>query len=653
MLKKLPHIGHDYETYSEVDLKEVGPWAYSIHPSTEVISWALTLEEEEPQLWLPGQKYLKPVYEAEKYVWCAWNNFFEYCIWHNTLKLPALPIENQLCTQALALALALPRSLGECGQVLGLPQELVKNSRGEELIRVLCSPDKKTGERNRDPVLLEEFYEYNKQDTIAERAVKKLTRPLIPQEREIWEIDFRMNIRGVPVDVDLLKGASKVYIDFKAPLKEKLKKETGLDNPNSQPQFKNWLHEKGYPVENLQKATIEELIASCEDKQLIKLVEWRSALARTPLTKYGKILEKKGNDGRFHGALSYHVPTTGRWSSTGVNFQNLNHPTLDQPDIEICIELLKRGDVDLIEWLYDDPIEAMSSCLRGIMRAEPGKRLIVADYKAIEARVIAWLAGEEDKLNVFRTHGKIYEHAAVGLFGVASIDTVEYDQRQSGKVVELACGFQGGYRAVLRMARSRGIDIKSIAKKLGHKSATAFAKFLVAQWRSNNRKIVKLWKDTERAAIRAVLDPGKVYKVNQYFAFKCIKGMLLCQLPSGRQLAYFNPKIETGPYDEPQLTYWCVDSKKHKWMKRHSYGGDLVQGVTQGAARDVMAHAMPKLVKKGYDLVMLIHDEIISEMKFGIGSLKEKIKIMCELAPWMKGLPVAADGFESVVYRKE
>lgn len=659
------HISHDFETYSEADLKEVGAWAYSQHPSTEVLSWALKIDDEEPQVFFPADpddpnswRKLTRVtrqYRPEDHHWYAWNAWFEWCIWVNTLGLPPPPTENWFCTQALALALALPRDLATCGDVLGLPANLVKNPRGKELIDLLCKPDKYTGERNQDPDLLLELYDYNKQDTVAEYAIKQKTRPLIPHERRIWQIDLEMNIRGVPLDTELLHSAATVYEGYKTPLKQKLIERTGLKNPNSGPQFRGWLAEQGHPLPNLQKATITEFLATCDDPELKRTIQWRSALARTPLTKYGKIAEKMGTDGRFHGALSYHVATTGRWSSTGVNFQNLSHATLAQEQIELCIAALKLADAPLIEALYDDPIEAMSSCLRGVLRAEPGKRLIVADYKAIEARVIAWLAGHTERLRIFSTHGKIYEYAATQLFGIDHIDDVAKDsvERQAGKVSELALGFQGGYRALLNMARTNGIDLEAIAWDMGHGDAETFAKGLVKKWRAANPQIERLWHDTERAAIRAVANPGTVHWVGNKYCFKKIPGMLLMKLPSGRQLAFFQPTLHEGVYDKPELRYWCVNSKTHKWAQKHSYGGDLAQSATQGIARDVMAHAMPNLVTAGYALVMLVHDEIIAEMPWGVGSLAEVIQIMRDKAEWAAGLPIDADGFEDERYQEK
>lgn len=649
-MKKLLNISHDFEAYSDVDVKKVGAWAYSQHPSTEVISWAIKVEDEEPLLWLPGQPLPHAVKNATDYLWHAWNNFFEYCIWHHTLKLPSLPIENQSCTMALALALALPRSLGDCGKALGLPTELVKNPRGEELIQKLCKPNRK-GERNRDPALLEEFYAYNKQDTVAEYAIKNKLRPLSAAERKIWALDFRMNIRGVPVDTELLKKGAEAYEGIKGPLKARLKARTGLDNPNSGPQFKGWLADKGYDLPNLQKPTLAKVIADCGDAELIKTIKWRSALARTPLTKFASTIGRLGNDNRYHGALGYHVATTGRWSSSGMNFQNLTHPTLTPEQVEQCIKAIKVGGAELLEMLYDDPVEAMSSCLRGMLCAPPGRRLIVADYSAIEARTLAWLAGQQDKIDVFKGHGKVYEHAASRIFNVA-IEDVDKAQRAAAKVAELACGYQGAYRALLKMARGHGIDLAGIGKTLGFPTAEAFAKSIVSRWREASKRIQLLWYATERAALRAMQSPGNVVPVNDKGRFLKVPGWLLFQLPSRRQLAFFNPRLSEGEYGL-QLSYWCVDPTTKKWQEKYTYGGDLVQSWTQATARDVMAAAMAPLEAAGYPNTLLVHDEIIAEVPEGHGYLEEMVAIMCDERhrPWANGLPVIAKGFEAQRYQ--
>ena len=665
MTKTLPHISHDFETYSDIDIS-VGAWAYSQHPSTYVKCWSIKVEDDEPVVWLPGDPLPEQVEAANDFTWFAWNAFFEWCIWHNTLKLPPLPLENQMCTRALALALALPPSLGECGQVLGLPDHLVKNPRGKELIDLLCKPQIKSGRDKKTKLerelekghtiesLHQELYGYCGQDSIAEHSIKQLVRPLIPRERQLWQIDFEINIRGVPLDVDLLENAAYTYENIKEPMKAELIQLTGLKNPNSGPQFKGWLAEQGFPVDNLQKPTVKALLDEVNSHGLVslaKIIEWRAALARTPLTKYAKTLEKLGNDGRFHGALDYHKATTGRWASTGVNFQNLSHSTFTPEEIETCVSALDLRDPEFFRAMYQDPIEALSSCIRGMIKATAGNRLIVADYKSIEARVAAWLADQMDKLQIFATHGKVYEHAAAQIFRVA-IDEVTKSQRAAGKVSELACGYQGGYRALLGMAVSLGIDMAALAEEFGYTSAEAFARYIVRQWRAANKRIESMWYETDRAVLRAMQNPGEVFDVRGKYAFKRIKGMLLCRLPSGRQIAFFNPRLREGEYGL-EVEYWAMDPEKHKWMRRKGYGGSFFQSVTQATARDILGHAIPNVEAAGYPIVLLVHDEVVAEVPIGHGSLGHMCKVLCDLPSWARGLPVAADGFEDVRYQEK
>lgn len=642
-------ISSDCESYSELDLKKYGAWAYSQHPSTELISWAFAVGDEEPQLWTPGEELPDEFYQPEKYLWHAWHAFFEYAMWVNVLKLAPLPIHNQSCTMGLALALALPRSLGECAQVIGLPGSLQKDKYGKDLIAKLCSPGR-GGVRNRDPELYGHMYEYNKQDVVAERAVKNYCRPLDPFERRVWQIDFEINIRGVPLDVPLLRNAAQVYEAAKKPLKDKLTARTGLANPNSGKQFKEWLHAQGHDLPDLTKSTVNEFVSTCQDGELKQTIAWRSALARTPLTKYGKLLTSMGRDGRYYLALKYHLAKTGRWSSTGMNFQNLTTPTMTAEEVEVCVSALKLGSYDLINAMYEDPVEAMSSCLRGVMCAKAGHRLIVVDYKAIEARVIAWLAGQQDLLEVFRTHAKIYEHAATGMFNVP-LEEVTKAQRAAAKVAVLACGFQGGHRAILTMARGHGMPLEAIGRDMGYESVEAFAKAIVAKWRKANARIVQLWADADAAAIRAVKEPGTIQRINRLGAFKVVGDFLMLKLPSGRKLSFFKPKVVEGRYGGYQVSYECVDSRTGKWVRKEGYGGDWVQSWTQAVARDIMADSLPRLVEARYKLIMMIHDELIAEMPVGVGSLQEMIDLMCDQPGWSEGLPVAAKGCETIRYQ--
>ena len=652
-----PIVGLDYETYCELDLTEVGPWAYTEHPSCDVISAAYVIDDGDPVLWLPGDPLPDFALHPERYELHAYNAFFEWCVWHKLLKWVKAPIRLWHDTRAKALAMALPRDLETTCEVLRLPDELAKLKEGKDLIKDLCSPDKH-GKRCRDPIKLTRFYEYNKQDTVAERAVRKCVRDLTPAERELWELDFKINIRGVPLDGDLLRSASRLYTRIKPGIITELKELTRLDNPNSVPQFKGWLHARGHKVPNCQAVTMTELKEAANDPQLSHIIDLRSQLGRTPLAKYASVLRRLGADGRFHGALEYHKATTGRWASTGVNFQNLTHPKLSLHDIELAVDLIKYGDPALLDMFFDEhAIEVLSSCLRSMIRARPGYKLIVADYSSIESRVLAWLAGQLDKLDVFRGHGKVYEHIASVMYGLP-IDQITKGspERMTGKIGELLCGFEGGWKAIVKGAIKQGLHI---SRDQAEKIKTG--------WRAANPAIVALWTMNNKAAIMAMRNPGKVirvkdmandeqrkYRVNEKLAFKKVGNFLFKQLPSGRVLSFCKPRLTEGRYDNLQVSYECVNSKTHQWSVKHGYGGDFTQSDTQAVARDLLAHAVPKLERYGYPVVLLIHDEFIIEVpdkpQYNLDEVKE---IICELPDWAEGLPVSASGFEDYLYHEK
>lgn len=654
-MTRLINISHDFETYSEADLSKVGAWAYSQHPSTEVICWAMAVEDTSPILWLPGNEYPYAVQNYSHYMWHAFNSWFEYCIWVNVLKLPPLPIQNQSCTRSRALAMALPRSLGEVSRVIGLPVDKRKDKNGKALIRKLCMPQtkgrgqNKTYYRNRDPQLLQELYAYCLQDVVAEREVGKLVPPLSPKERGLWERDFQINLRGVPVDTDLLDNATAIYEQIKVSLHDKLVIKTGLGNPSSGPQFLKYLAGQGCPVPNLQKATLDE-VKQTLPAPLKQIVEERSSLIRTPATKYASVASMLGTSGRFHGALTYHMANTGRWSSTGVNFQNLNRPKLKPYEVGAAVDLMKARDANVLKPFFGDPMETITSCLRAMLYAPEGNKLIVADYKSIEARMLAWLAGHEEKLAVLRGHGKVYEHAAMQIFNLANIDDVNKDQRQAGKVTELACGYGGATNAILNMAKTLKIDLQAIALSMGYDSAESFAKDIVKKWRKANPSIVNFWRQMENAA-KDTLRTGRPHAVNQYLYYELWRDFLFMVLPSGRRLSFKDPHFTEGLYG-PQISYWRVNSVTGKWVIHHTHGGDQAQSASQAGSRDVLSWAVPDLEDAGYSLVMLTHDEAVADVPEGFGSLKEMSAIMCKDRPWYVGLPLDADGFEARRYEK-
>ena len=665
-------ISLDFETYSECDIRSAGAWAYSKDKSTRVICMAYAIENEEPKLWLPNQPFPDFIKNPNNYEIHAWNSFFEWVIWTHVLKQPTPPITQWHDTAALSSAMALPRALGSCGYVLGMPEDLLKNKRGYFLIQKLSMPNIK----NNDKVLLREMYDYCMQDVITERAIAKKLYKLNSTERKVWELDQTINIRGIKVDRPKIKDAIYVYEKVQNILKDKLIKITNLDNPNSQKQFLGWLLDKGLLIENIQKATLKSVLNSPDKFGVHEAITLKLSLAKTAPKKYLSMKEKIGSGTRLHGNIMYHGATTGRWASTGVNLQNIARPTLDA---DVCIDLIGKKDLALFEKENIDPMEALSSGIRGMLIPTKGKKFIVGDYASIEARALAWLAGQEDKLNIFRTQGNVYEHTASRIFR-KPVAEITKDERFLGKIAELACGYGGGAGAFNVMAENYGVDISH-----------AQAEKMKQEWRKTNTAIVQFWYDIEQGAKNAIWENCQTSVRGINFVVK--NRFLWCRLPSGRLLAYYQPSCNTkkllcyktpptggtpelmflyNPLDyetkqaffdearkanaEPyefsaiNISFFGTDSKTRKWCKQETYGGKLVENITQAVARDIMAESMLALEKEGYDIVLTVHDEIISEVQNG--SI-ERFKTIMENAPkWAKTLPITVEAYEAQRYRK-
>lgn len=633
-------INIDFETYSEADLKKVGPWVYSCHPSTEVICLAVSVDGHAPVLINDFEKEAPALFGPllQKAEIHAWNSFFEYCIWHNTLKWPAIPVEQWHDTAALAAALALPRALGACGAALGLPQDKAKDKRGSYLIHRLCKPNR--GKRILDPDLYAELYAYCVQDVVAEQAIAEKLRPLSTKERAIWELDQKINIRGVYVDRPRVNDAIEMIHFETSRLNGEVETITNgeLTDVAKRAKVINYAAENGYELEKYTKDYLAEVLDDPElPKTLRRLIEIRLQTGKTSLAKYPVLLQLSQYGDRAHGLLRYHGASTGRWSGALFQPQNLPRPAFS--DTDACVSLFQYKDPEMLSDLFREPLDCISSCLRGMVCSPPGKRLLVADYAAIEARVLAWLAGQKDVLEVFRTHGKIYEHTASQIYN-KPVDQINKDQRFMGKVACLALGFQGGKRAFQRMAEAYGVDIPA-----------RHAEKIKDDWRQANDKIVKFWWSCQEAAINAVQHPGSTHTVRN-ISYRVIKGYLFCKLPSGRCLAYYRPGLRLNDWGKPELVFWGTNSVTRKWEQQSSYGGKLVENITQAVARDLMAEAMLKIDQAGYDIVLSVHDELIAETDQDFGSLEEFEALMCDLPTWAEGLPIETEGFESARYRK-
>jgi DNA polymerase len=637
-------ISIDFETYSECDIKTAGGYNYAAHPSTEVIcmAWAID-DDEEPQLWTPDQPFpdrLSQAVYSGAADWWAWNAAFERAIWEHVLEprhdvaIPGPSHWND--TAALAATLALPRALGQCAQVLHLTEQ--KDTRGRYLIQRLCQPYR--GERRRDPELLDELYSYCKQDVETERAVKRhLTpyKPMSDREREVWLLDQEINWRGLGIDAASVDHAINLIFRTAETLNARAQEISGgvLPDVGSRAKVMAWAQSRGYTLTGYDKSAVLEALADpALPDDVRRVLEIRQTMGKASTSKYAAMQNLASDrDHRARGVFAYHGAQTGRWAGRGFQPQNLPRPAFG--DTDNCIKLFRHQDPDLIEALYGDPMAALSSCLRGMIVPAKGNRLLVSDFSAIEARVLAWLADEQGPLDVFRNGGDIYCHAATGIYG-RKITPKDKDERQIGKVAVLALGYQGGVGAFQTMAKAYRVEIEDKA-----------ADEIKVKWRKAHPKIVRFWYALEAAATNAVRHKGHDFEAGP-ITFRVVGDFLFAKLPSGRRLAYYQPRNGSDG-----LEFWGTDSKLGgRWAQLNTYGGKLCENVTQAVARDLLAEAMLRLEANGYEVVASIHDEIICEMPKGVGDLATMEQLMCELPDWATGLPMDAEGFECERYRK-
>ena len=659
MTDRVKKVNMDFETFSEVNLKTSGAWVYAEHPSTEPIClcyWFDTDPDDHIRTWIPDtfdcemrewampEDLRKAIFEDGAVI-AGWNVMFEWVIWNLCLKWDSPHISQWEDTMSIAATHALPLALEKCALALRLKHQ--KDKRGSYLIQRLCKPVR--GKRIRDPELLKEMYQYCAQDVRTERALSRLLKPMTPNERAIWELWTRMLIRGVKLDPDLIAAANDMAGSVRESLDQETRDKTAglVQSTRKRNQVLDMLESHGVTTKKLTKQAIKDLLERDDIPPLVReLLENRLESTKASVAKYKKGLDVIASDERAHGMQQYHGATTGRDAGRLLQVQNFARPSFD--DTEHCIEWILRRDLDAIELLWGAPMEALSSCLRGMITASPGCRLIVADYSAIEARAIAWLAGQEDLLEVFRGHGKIYEHTAGQIYGVPWTEIgKESMERFIGKVASLALGYQGGVGAFLSMAALYGVVLEE-----------KFVEGIVKAWRKKNDQIVSFWYDLDRAAIRAVKNPGRWFPIpNGKASFACDKrrNFLYLKIPGGRTLMYFKPRMEV--LEKPwggtaeQVTHLGFD-KKRRWGRVHRYGGSWAENVTQAFCRDLMYYAGLRLDEAGYPIVMTVHDEIVSDVPNGRGSFEEFRDIMCDLPEWAAGLPVGASGYEGFRFRK-
>ena len=639
----------DIESFSDVDLIKCGVYAYADSPAFEILLFAYSFDGGETQIidLAQGEKLPAEVEEAVfdvSVTKTAYNaNFERTCLSKHFGRY--IPPESWHCSAVQAAMLALPRLLEDVGRVLGLDEQKMKE--GKELIRyfcVPCKPTKANGGRTRNlpchaPEKWELFKTYCKRDVDVEKSIRRKLHnfPIPESEMELYRLDQRINDRGVLVDMKLVRNAVSCERLHKEVVTKRAYELTGLENPNSVAQLKGWLGDMGMEAESLSKKVVAEMIAET-DGEVEELLRLRLLMAKTSVKKYEAMERSVCSDGRVHGMLMFcGANRTSRWSGKIVQIQNL--PKNYIPDLELARELVKQGRFEDIELLYDSTPNVLSELIRTAFIPKPGCRFVVADFSAIEARVLAWLSGEQWRLDVFTSHGKIYEASASSMFHVPMEEITKTSPlRQKGKLAELGLGFGGASGALVSMG---ALDMGLTEDELPP---------LVAAWRKANPHITQFWWDVDAAAIKAVTEKQKTKVGKIIFEYK--SGILFITLPSGRKLSYVKPRMAVNKFRRDGLTYEGISENK-KWSRIETYGPKLVENIVQGTARDLLAEAMLRVEKKGYPIVMHCHDEIIAEVPEGTGSVEEMCEIMAVQPKWAEGLPLRADGYSCSFYQKQ
>lgn len=648
----------DLETYSSVDIKKSGLYKYVQSPDFEILLFAYSYDGQPVQIidLANGEKIpyfvVMDLHRADV-IKKAYNAAFEFTA---LSKFYETPLEQWRCTMIHGLYCGYPAGLDAIGKALNFPQDKRKLASGKALIKYFCTPcapTKRNGGRTRnlpkhDMAKWNLFKEYCKQDVVTEMEVGLvLERYPVPDfEWEMWCIDQVVNRHGVALDMDLVDGALEISERVANELTDKAKDITGLENPNSVKQLKEWVEAQAdMELDGLNKQTVAELLTNkTGTEELQTLLQIRQEMAKASVKKYDAMKAAVCEDRRVRGLLQYYgANRTGRWAGRLVQVQNLPRNYIDS--LDTARELVKTRNIPALKMIYGNVPDTLSQLIRTAFIPSPGKIFAIADFSAIEARVIAWLSGEEWRMEVFRTHGKIYEASASAMFGVPieliSKGNPEYALRQKGKVAELALGYQGASGALITMgALNMGLAEEELPD-------------IVRRWRSSNKRIVDFWYSVEQRAVECV-KYGVMSSMQKGITFTRDESRLMIILPSGRRLFYNEPRLIPNERGYESLWFMGQNQTSKKWELTQTYGGKLVENIVQAVARDCLANSMKNLYAAGYDMNFHIHDEIISEIAIGGSqSLEDAIKLMCELPVWAEGLPLNADGFTSTYYKKD
>ncbi|GFI69953.1 DNA polymerase I, thermostable [Lachnospiraceae bacterium] len=653
---KTLHI--DLETFSDVDITKAGLYRYVQSPAFEILLFAYSYDYEPVRIvdaaageQIPVQvitdlhdpNVKKVAHNAAFEINCL-SRFYKTEIWQ------------WHCTMIHAYYCGLPGQLGQLGKAAGLPEDKQKMAVGRQLIRyfcIPCSPTKNNYGRTRnywyhDRKKWDLFKSYCIRDVETEMEIHKILEqhPFPETEHANWVLDQYINLTGVQMDGELIESALFISDQIREELSGKARSLTGLENPNSVAQLKQWVMDNsGLELESLDKQTVAEVLAGKEGKTLVKeVLKIRQELGKTSVKKYEAMRTCMCGDGRIRGLLQFYgASRTGRWAGRLVQVQNLPRNYIST--LDTARELVKKRQTDAIRLIYGNVPDTLSQLIRTAFVPGRGNKFLVADFSAIEARVLSWLAGEQWRLDVFRTHGKIYEASASAMFGVdiglIKKGNPEYGLRSKGKIAELALGYQGGKGSLISMGALRmGLSEEELPD-------------IVKRWRGSNQRIVDFWYTVERYALETV-QYGAANYMSCGITFGRDADYLIIRLPSGRNLYYYKPEVRLNDLGRDAIHFQGADQKTKKWGYISTYGGKLTENIVQAVARDLLAGAMMNLYQAGYRINFHIHDEVILEVPEGSEkNLDEAIALMCRLPEWARGLPLNAAGFESDYYMKD
>jgi DNA polymerase bacteriophage-type len=639
----------DFETRSRCNIK-AGASRYSLDPSTECLCLSYKIGNEPVTTWRPGEPdpvdLLCAVHGGDL-IW-AHNVSFEMAIWANVMVArhdwPPVPLWQWRCTMAECLAAGLPASLESVGLSLQLPSSDLKDKAGHRVMLKMSKPRKPTKKNKKewhdDQKDFDTLVAYCEQDVVAENAIHHRVPRLNNRELSVFQLDKKINARGVKIDRQLAKTAIGIWDSHTRRLNSEIfaKTKGRVKSANEVARLTRELIHYDLWTGKLRKSDVDAMLQLNIDPPARRLLEIRQELSKSSVSKYKAMLLSAESDDRIRGCLQYHGAQTGRFAGRLIQPQNFARGKLEhQDEIDFLVDLVKRGNYDLVRALSPLPVgELLSSLLRSAIVAEEGHTLLVADFAAIEARGLAWAAGEEWLLEAFRNKSDVYKHMASKIYKVP-YDEVTKSQRFYGKTTTLGAGYSMGAPKFLEFLALLGVE-----------SSLGFCKTVIDAYRQENKNIVNLWRAAEKAAV-ATVATGKPHAVGP-FVFRLQGEWLKCQMPAGRDINYYRPALVPGKYDK-QLTY-IGTNKTGKPAMVKTYGGKLVENFIQGLCRDLLVDAMGRLEQAGYTVILSVHDEIICEVPEGFGSIEEMERIMCEVPRWAEHFPISAEGFAAKRYRK-